>query len=347
MKTFERIANAIGLTCLLLFVPIALMSQKFSTAPHNVGTGADFTGFATLQGVNPASSANLLEAHTSTRPSVGPNEFFETSELSASQFNIVLFLIDDLGWKDIGCNGSDYYQTPAIDRLAGEGVRFSRAYSACAVCTPSRAAILTGRYPARMLMTDWTPDGRWNPHARLRGGRFVRDLPLEEFTIAEALREAGYKTISIGKWHLGGPPFSMPEHHGFDRNIGGSAHGSPGQYFFPYAGNWSIPTTGERSRWNVLPDGQPGEYLTDRPHRGSHRLHQGKPKPALFPLFPSLWGPFPAPSQRGYDRKITEPYQKGKDRGIRSMPPWWRASTRALRRLWKPCGNWIWRTAQW
>ena len=190
--------------------------------------------------------------------------FLSARSASASQINIILFLIDDLGWKDIGCNGSSYYQTPAIDRLAREGVRFSQAYSACGVCTPSRAAILTGRYPARLLMTTWTPDGRWNPQARLRGGRFLRDLPLEEFTIAEALRETGYKTISIGKWHLGGPPFSMPEHHGFDRNIGGSAHGAPGQYFFPYAGNWSIPTTGKRSRWNVLPDGQPGEYLTDR-----------------------------------------------------------------------------------
>lgn len=186
------------------------------------------------------------------------------SQVAAEQLNIVLFLIDDLGWKDIGANGSTYYQTPAIDQLASDGVRFTNAYSACAVCTPSRAAILTGRYPARILMTNWTPDGRWDPHAPMKEGRFVRDLPLEEFTIAEALREAGYRTISIGKWHLGGEPFSMPEHHGFDRNVGGTAHGAPGEYFFPYAGNWSIPTTGQKSRWTVLPDGRPGEYLTDR-----------------------------------------------------------------------------------
>ncbi len=178
--------------------------------------------------------------------------------------NIVLFLIDDLGWNDVGCYGSTYYQTPAIDKLASEGVRFTRAYSACAVCTPSRAAILTGRYPARLLMTNWTPDGRWNPANRLIEGRFLRELPLEQFTIAEALREAGYKTISIGKWHLGGEPFSMPEHHGFDINIGGTAHGAPGEYFYPYAGNWSIPTTKKKSKWKVLPDGKPGEYLTDR-----------------------------------------------------------------------------------
>ena len=178
--------------------------------------------------------------------------------------NIVLFLIDDLGWRDIGANGSTYYQTPNIDRLAREGVRFTDAYAACAVCSPTRAAVLAGKYPARLLLTDWLPDGRWPPKAKLRSGRFVRELPLEEVTIAEALREAGYRTASIGKWHLGAEPFSLPEHHGFDVNVGGNAHGAPGDFFFPYAGNWAIPTTDLRVRWNVFPDGKPGEYLTDR-----------------------------------------------------------------------------------
>ena len=105
--------------------------------------------------------------------------------VAASQFNIVLFLIDDLGWKDIGCNGSTYYQTPAIDRLAHEGVRFSQAYSACAVCTPSRAAILTGRYPARILMTNWTrtADGIRKPacaRAVLSATCHWRNLPLQK-----------------------------------------------------------------------------------------------------------------------------------------------------------------------
>ena len=113
--------------------------------------------------------------------------------------NIVLFLIDDLGWMDVGCNGSTYYQTPNIDRLAREGARFTDAYSACAVCSPTRAAILTGKYPARLLLTDWLLSGRWNPKARLREGRFLRGLPPEEFTLAEALREAGYRTANIGK----------------------------------------------------------------------------------------------------------------------------------------------------
>ena len=183
---------------------------------------------------------------------------------SEKKLNIVLFLIDDLGWMDLGCQGSSFYRTPNIDRLAREGARFTDAYSACAVCSPTRAAILTGKYPARLLLTNWLPSGRWNPKARLREGRFVRALPLEELTLAEALREAGYRTASIGKWHLGSEPFSLPEHHGFDVNVAGNAHGAPGNYFFPYNGNWSIPTTGLRVKWNVLPTGEPGEYLTDR-----------------------------------------------------------------------------------
>jgi len=200
--------------------------------------------------------------------------------------NIILFLIDDLGWKDLACQGSTYYQTPNIDRLAAEGVRFTDAYAACAVCSPSRAAVLTGKYPARLLLTNWLPDGRWNPKAKLREGRFLRGLPVEELTLAEALREGGYRTANIGKWHLGSEPFSLPEHHGFDVNIGGNAHGAPGSYFFPYAGDWKIPATGQRAVWNVLPDGKDGEYLTDRlTDEAVKFIHASKDKP-FFIYFP-------------------------------------------------------------
>jgi arylsulfatase A-like enzyme len=178
--------------------------------------------------------------------------------------NIILFLIDDLGWRDLGCQGSTFYQTPNIDRLAKEGVRFTDAYAACAVCSPTRAAVLTGKYPARLLLTEWLPSGRWNPGAKLQSGRFLRGLPVEEHTLAEALREGGYRTAHIGKWHLGSEPFCLPEHHGFDVNIAGNAHGAPGSYFFPYPGDWLIPGSGQRATWNVLPDGKDGEYLTDR-----------------------------------------------------------------------------------
>ena len=229
---------------------------------------------------------------------LAPRPATEASE-RAGKPNIVLFLIDDLGWRDLGCQGSTFYQTPHIDQLAGEGARFTDAYAACAVCSPTRAAVLTGKYPARLLLTDWLPSGRWNPQARLQSGRFIRALPLEEFTLAEALREAGYRTASIGKWHLGSEPFSLPEHHGFDVNVAGNGHGAPGNYFFPYDGDWPIPTTDQRATWNVLADGQPGEYLTDRltdeavkfirdqrdrpfflyfPHYGVHTPLQAKPE---------------------------------------------------------------------
>ena len=189
---------------------------------------------------------------------------FVQSSFAAAQPNIVLFLIDDLGWKDVGCYGSDYYKTPNIDRLAAQGVRFTNGYAACAVCSPTRAAILTGKYPARLMLTEWLPSGRWNPKAKLRSGRFLRALPLEEITLAEALRKGGYRTLHIGKWHLGGPPFSLPVQHGFDVNVGGSEHGAPGHYFYPYMGNWKIPTTNERVQKITLPNGKEGEYLTDR-----------------------------------------------------------------------------------
>lgn len=136
------------------------------------------------------------------------------------------------------------------------------------------------------MLTDWLPSGRWDPKAKLREGRFVRALPLEEITIAEALREAGYRTASIGKWHLGSDPVSLPEHHGFDVNIAGNAHGAPGSYFFPYAVDWSIPTTGQRAKWNVLPDGKPGEYLTDRLTDEAVKFIESRREKPFFLYFP-------------------------------------------------------------
>ena len=178
--------------------------------------------------------------------------------------NVVLFLVDDLGWMDLGCQGSKYYQTPNIDALAKSGVRFTNAYAACAVCSPTRAAILTGKYPARLMLTQWLPAGRWNAQKnRRREGRFVRSLPLEEITIAEALRDAGYTTWHIGKWHLGGAPFSLPQHHGFNVNIAGDDHGAPGSYFYPFKGTWRIPTTPHKASKQAFNGGKEGDYLTD------------------------------------------------------------------------------------
>ena len=179
--------------------------------------------------------------------------------------NVILFLIDDLGWMDLGCYGSQYYQTPNIDRLAEEGVRFTDGYAACNVCSPTRAAIMSGKYPARLLLTQWLPSGRWNPEKnRMREGRYLSNLPLEEVTIAEAMRQAGYRTAFMGKWHLGTETYYYPEHQGFDVNVGGRDYGAPGSYFFPFEGSWSIPTTGRTLRKSSPVSGEPGDYLVDR-----------------------------------------------------------------------------------
>jgi arylsulfatase A len=182
-----------------------------------------------------------------------------------AQTNVVLILIDDLGWKDLGCYGSSFYRTPHIDRLAEEGMRFTDGYAACNVCSPTRAAIMTGTYPARLLLTQWLPSGRWSrTKHRLREGRYLANLPLEEVTIAEALREAGYHTGFMGKWHLGTETYYYPEHQGFDVNIAGRDYGAPGSYFYPFEGSWTIPTTGLKLHKESPLSGKQGDYLPDR-----------------------------------------------------------------------------------
>ncbi len=183
----------------------------------------------------------------------------------APKTNVVLILIDDLGWKDLGCYGSDYYQTPNIDRLADEGILFTDAYAACNVCSPTRAAIMTGKYPARLLLTQWLPSGRWSrTKNKLREGRYISNLPLEEITVAEAMREAGYRTAFMGKWHLGTETYYYPEHQGFDVNIAGRDYGAPGSYFYPFTGSWRIPTTGKTLYKETPLPGKKGDYLVDR-----------------------------------------------------------------------------------
>ncbi|BDD10159.1 N-acetylgalactosamine-6-sulfatase [Fulvitalea axinellae] len=185
--------------------------------------------------------------------------------------NIVFILVDDLGWSDLGFMGSKYYETPNIDRLAKQGKVFTDAYAACAVCSPTRASILTGKYPSRLGITDWirakrdggvipanrkqpvgfdTPKGK--PLATPKNGMF---LPQEEVTMAEQLKSAGYTTAHIGKWHLGGEEW-LPQHQGFDINIAGAELGHTRSYFDPYINEGKpIPTITPRKK---------GEYLTDR-----------------------------------------------------------------------------------
>lgn len=146
--------------------------------------------------------------------------------------NIVLFLIDDMGWGDLGCYGDTFHETPNIDRLASESVRFTNAYAGAPVCSPSRAAILTGRAPARLHLTQWIP-GTVFPHKKLLEPPTPRHLDRDVPTIARLLKNAGYRTAAIGKWHLGGDGY-LPEDFGFDINIAGDSHGHPPSYFGPY-----------------------------------------------------------------------------------------------------------------
>jgi len=128
--------------------------------------------------------------------------------------NIVYILADDLGWADLGCTGSRFHQSPHLDRLATQGVRFETCYAAAPVCSATRSSIQTGRYPARLHLTDFIP-GHRRPWARLRVPDYRQQLPLEEISLARALKPAGYTCANIGKWHLGGPGFG-PAEHGFD-----------------------------------------------------------------------------------------------------------------------------------
>ena len=169
--------------------------------------------------------------------------------------NIIFILIDDLGWRDLSCYGSTFYETPNLDRLATESMRFTDASAACPVCSPTRASILTGKYPARVGITDYIDwQGRVHPaRGRLIDVPYLKQLPTGEYTLAQALKDIGYATWHLGKWHLGGPGH-YPQDFGFDVNVGGCETGSPGRggYFSP----WSIPVLQDV-------DVPVGTYLTD------------------------------------------------------------------------------------
>ncbi len=128
--------------------------------------------------------------------------------------NFVFILIDDMGWPDVACYGSKFHETPNIDRLADQGMKFTDAYAACPVCSPTRASIMAGQYPARVGITDFIP-GHWRPYEKLVVPENRLQLPLESVTIGEVLKEQGYATCYIGKWHLGGRGYS-PDKQGFD-----------------------------------------------------------------------------------------------------------------------------------
>ncbi len=185
-----------------------------------------------LASVLPAVACQVPELADSTRP------------------NVILFFIDDLGYMDLSCNGSEFYETPNIDRLADRGVRFTNFYSANPVCSPTRAALMTGKAPHRLGITQWIHQPS-DVH-----------LPLDEVTVGEALATAGYKNGYIGKWHLGEKDNQQPREQGFSWMRGVNRGGAPGSYFFPYKRKnkngpnyWDVPD---------FENGQNGDYLTDQ-----------------------------------------------------------------------------------
>ncbi len=171
--------------------------------------------------------------------------------------NFLFILVDDMGWADAGCFGSSFYETPNLDKLATQGMKFTNAYAACPVSSPTRASIMTGKYTPNHGITDWIP-GRRKQFPKEDHFKFIsasvefnQHLALEEITLAEAFKEAGYKTFFAGKWHLGGEEY-YPEHQGFDINMGGTHKGGPygnNGYFYPF-GVEGI-------------SGEEGDFLTD------------------------------------------------------------------------------------
>ncbi|HEY8504251.1 MAG TPA: sulfatase [Gemmataceae bacterium] len=226
--------------------------------------------------------------------------------------NVVLILADDLGWTDLGCFGSDLHETPNLDRLAAQGTKFTAAYAACTVCSPTRAAILTGKYPARLHVTDWI-HGHRRPFARLLPPKWTEHLPRDEVTIAEVLKTAGYATGHVGKWHLGDKQEGWPGAHGFDVNAGGTERGSPPSYFSPY----KIPS---------LPDGPEGEYLTDREAAEAERFIEAHKDGPFFLYLPHHAVHTPIQAKKG----LTARYRAKVKPGMRHQNPAYAAMVHSL-----------------
>jgi len=178
----------------------------------------------------------------------------------AERWNVVLIVVDDLGWSDLGCYGADLHETPNVDRLAADGMRFTDAYAAAPVCSPTRAALMSGHQPAQLHMTIWRESAAHPPmNRKVIPPITVEDLPLPVVTIAEQLQRAGYVTAHIGKWHLGDAAH-YPQTQGFDLEIGGTHWGCPATFFYPYRGQ-------AHNEFRYVPGlglGKKGDYLTDR-----------------------------------------------------------------------------------
>lgn len=212
-----------------------------------------------------------------------------------TQPNFVFILVDDLGKEDMGIEGSQFHETPNIDSIGRKALRFERGYSACQVCSPSRAAIQTGKTPARLAITDYisinggNQPQKWRRNTKLLPAKYSPELPLKEVTIAETLKQNGYTTFFAGKWHLGGDGFT-PSEQGYDVNVGGYHFGTPpGGYHSPY-------------RNPKLSDDEPGSELPIRlgKETASFIEKNAKEKKPFFAMlsFYSVHGPIQCSESR-------------------------------------------------
>lgn len=230
------------------------------------------------------------------------------AEIAGSKPNVIFILLDDFGYADLGCYGSRFYETPNIDRLAAQSVRFTDAYAACPVSSPTRASVMTGKYPVKTGITDWIP-GRQatnsgSPTDRLIAKPFTLNLAHNEVTIAEMLKNNGYTTMISGKWHLGEDPGFWPESQGFDVNKGGFSKGSPVRGKQPdgtVANGYFSPYGNPR-----LADGPAGEYLTDRSTDEAIRFIEDNRNKPFFVYLPYYATHNPMQAKEEHIRKFTE-----------------------------------------
>lgn len=226
---------------------------------------------------------------------------------AATKPNFIFFLIDDLGRNDLGCYGSKFYRTPNLDRMAAQGMKFTDAYAACPVCSPTRASIMTGKYPARLHLTDWLPGRPDRPDQRLARPIINQQLPLEEVTLAEKLKAAGYVTAHVGKWHLGGEGFE-PQKQGFDINVAGDHTGTPMSYFAPFGGK---AKDGKQRAMRGLEDAPAGEYLTDRLTTEAEKIIEANKDKPFFLYFAHYAVHTPLKAKAEYIAKYPQVAGKG------------------------------------
>lgn len=234
--------------------------------------------------------------------------------------NIVIILADDLGWTDLGSYGSSFYETPNLDKLAANGIRFTQNYATCPVCSPTRASLMTGKYPLKTGVTDWIRGrqeaGKARPYEKLIARPTAYQLALQEKTIGELALENGYKTFFAGKWHLGEEEKYWPDYQGFQVNKGGWSKGSPTGKINDSTGGFFTPYNNPK-----LSDGPPGEYLTDRlTNECISFLEKNKQSPflLLYSLY-AVHNPLQAPANliHKYETKQKQLNFQNKDRFIK------------------------------